>query len=202
MQGEEIAVAWQRNGAWNAPAPITNDTNPDWNPTLAVDGAGRVVAVWERSRRGDLTEQSELLEFVQSQEIAYAVYNPATSAWSSPAFLSNNNYVDHTPRLAAASDGRILLVWQANAGNELEGDAAGPDMLNYAIWNNGAWSAPAQLGPALGDLAGWGIAYRGAAGMIVAARDTDGDPDYRRRPGTIPLDLEWSILVELDAPHE
>ena len=134
------------------------------------------MAVWERSRRGDLTEQSELLEFVQSQEIAYAVYDPATSAWSSPAFLSNNNYVDHTPRLATAGDGRILLVWQANASNELEGDAADPDTLYYAIWNNGAWSAPAQLGPALGDLAGWGIAYRGGEGVIVAARDTDGNP--------------------------
>ena len=50
MRGEEILASVRRNGAWQAPQAITADSQPDWHPTLAVDAAGKVLAVWQRSR--------------------------------------------------------------------------------------------------------------------------------------------------------
>ena len=175
MQGEEIYFAIRHDGAWTAPRAITNDTQADWNPALAVDAAGRVIAVWERSRNAGLTEASPLEDLLSSLEVAYAVYDPASGGWTPPAFLTDNVMVDHGPKLAAAPDGRIMLAWVNNPANEVLGTTERPDALRYAVWADGAWTPANTVASGIAGLSGWGLAYRGDEAQLAWARDTDGN---------------------------
>ena len=175
MQGEEIYYSVRRGGVWSQPKAITNDTQQDWHPALAVDAAGRVMAAWMRARVAGLTESSKIEDLVPTLEIAYAVYTPTSDTWSAPAYLTDNATVDHTPRLAVATDGRLMVAWVSNAANELLGSAASPDTIRYATWNGSRWSSVGAVASSVAGMSDWGLAYRGNAARLVLARDTDGN---------------------------
>jgi len=62
-------------------------------------------------------------------EISYAIYNPASDKWQTDT-LTNNAFLDRSPKLAIGENGTALLVWVENRENDLFG---GSNDLMYAF---------------------------------------------------------------------
>jgi hypothetical protein len=176
FQSTEIWFSRDTGAGWNTPAPITVDTHLDCSATVAFDAGGRAVAVWQRSNTDSLvvTNQNDLL---RSMEIAYAVMDPALGTWSAPLLVTSNNYLDHSPRLAADTNGNIMLAWVANEGNEMIGTTNSPGRIRAVKWNSGTASWGAAL-DAVNISAGVGVAefamaYAGSQGDIVFVKGMD-----------------------------
>ena len=174
MQGREIMVSRYLDGAWSTPFQLTHDNLEDYSPQLVVDANDHVLAVWERNK----TEQPEDAEldaaYTNAFEIAYAVWDG--SAWSAPAFLTNNNALDHGPLLARGADEKPLLVWRQNPAGEVLGSPAAPDTFYTTTWDGSAWSAEQVLLANAAGVMSLSAARQSDSVMAVAyASDTDGD---------------------------
>jgi hypothetical protein len=174
MQGEEIFYSVYDGASWSLPAGLTHDTLQDFAPQVAFDRNNRAVAVWERNKVVQ-SESSELnAAYANAFEIAYAAWNG--SEWSSPAYLTDNDALDHAPVLARGQDGSLLLVWRQNSAGELIGTAEAPDTLFYALWDGATWSPPKVfLRDAVGVLDLAAANYNANTMAIVYSQDTDGD---------------------------
>ncbi len=174
MQGEEVYYSIYNGATWSTPSGITNDDLQDFAPQVAFDRNDNAIAVWERNK----VVQSGLSEFnagyANTFEVAYAVWDG--SRWNSPAFLTNNDALDHGPVLVRGNDGILLLIWRQNVAGELMGTAANPDTFFYALWNGVTWSTPQVLLSNARGVLGLAAARRDANTMaVVYSRDTDGD---------------------------
>ena len=142
-QSTEIAYSYWDGTTWRAPGRITDDTYPDVAPTLAWDGAGHGLALWQRLDDPNLPITATLDVTTTSKiEIAWSQYDPATDSWTSPAWLTRNSVLDQTPAAAANAQGDVLAVWRQNPANLLSGDASHPDRIMVAFWNGTGWDAP------------------------------------------------------------
>ena len=142
-QSTEIAYSYWDGTAWRAPGRITDDTYPDGSPTLAWDGTGRGLALWQRLDDPNLPITATLDVTTTSKiEIAWSLYDPATDTWTPPAWLTRNSVLDQTPAVAANAHGDVLAVWRQNPANLLSGDAGHPDRIMVAFWNGTGWNAP------------------------------------------------------------
>lgn len=149
---------------------------PQANPALATDGLGRVLRVW-RDAAGQIVS-SELVNGV------WQVAQPVTV---------QGRHGD--PQVAFIAPGRAVAVWSKSGlsaapttGMSLA-DILRQQHLAFAIWENGAWSAPQDLtAPATGDgkvaLAACQAGASGcpAGGAVTAAwvRDAAGDVAQRQ----------------------
>jgi hypothetical protein len=174
MQGEEVRYSLYDGSSWSAPANITNDSLQDFAPQVAYDGSGHAVAVWERNKVVQSGSSALDAAYANAFELAYAVWNG--TSWNAPAYLTNNNALDHNPLLAQGSDGQLLLVWRRNPAGELMGTPTHPDTLYCARWNGAAWNAPQVLLDGADGITGLSAARHDADTMAVAySQDTDGD---------------------------
>ena len=174
MQGEEMRYSVYDGSSWSTPASITGDNLQDFAPQVAYDGSGHAVAVWERNKVVQSGSSTLDAAYANAFELAYAVWNG--TSWSAPAYLTNNNALDHDPLLAQGNDGQLLLVWRRNPAGELMGTLTNPDTLYYALWNGSTWSAPQVLLDGAAGITGLSAARHDADTMAVAySRDTGGD---------------------------
>jgi hypothetical protein len=176
MQGEEIYYSRYDGTTWSTPSGITNDNLQDFNPKVAFDGSSHAVAVWERVKTPQTVTSTLDFTYTQAVEIAYVVWRGVSSGWTAPMLLTNNAAFDHGPVLARGHNGKLLLAWRQNAGGELLGTTARPDILYVAFWNGSAWTTPqAALSNATGLLGLSAAYYDDSRAVLVYARDTDGD---------------------------
>ena len=103
-------TASQDSGGTFAPTPaqiqpvFTESDRGITNPRLAADDKGRVYAVWEEAtqRKGDAG-----IYLSRSEDRG--------RTWSEPILVSRpdtDSHGAHAPRIAAASDGQIYLIWE------------------------------------------------------------------------------------------
>jgi hypothetical protein len=172
-QANEIYFSLLNGEDWSTPKAIVQDSRNDYAPTLSFDSSGRLIAAWERVRPTNFTgETPDLLAPVL--EVAYAVYNPGNGQWSAPQFLTDNSFLDHSPRLLSAPDGSLVLLWERNEAGLLIGDESNPSTLHYAYWSNGNFTTPATVPASLSNVLEYSAAYDGSAIRIVYEEDGDG----------------------------
>lgn len=173
-QGNELWVAFQKEGNWNPPTRVTDDSHNDYAPSLAYAADGKLVMIWERVRpalfNGDSPEA-----LAPHLEIAYSVYDPAAGSWSAPAFLSNNTVLDFAPYLARSPDGELKAFWLHSPGNQLIGDADDPVRLYSATWNGTGFDAPVIHPHGFKDAWDFSFAYDGERARVAWIQDADGD---------------------------
>jgi hypothetical protein len=117
-----------RTGAgWSAPVDV--DASPErdsYRPSLACGADGRVHLVYER-QSANLPNEKE--------RIVYRSWNGTT--WSARTSLSTDLSYSRTPVIAAASDGKLHVVWQ-------DGENIGGDIF-YVMHNGTAWQPVEEI---------------------------------------------------------
>ncbi|MDK2971360.1 MAG: hypothetical protein PWP23_1115 [Candidatus Sumerlaeota bacterium] len=155
---------------------LTDDTQADFAPALALDAQGQAVAVWERVRDAAFTSE-DVADMAAQMEIAFAWRDGTTGTWSTPAFATNNTQLDYSPRLLTAPDGTVAATWLSSASSELLATTTEPVSLHLAPWNPAAHTfAPVAAPLVLGNLLTHATAWDGTEAVAVATLDADGDP--------------------------
>ncbi|MBN2393385.1 MAG: DUF11 domain-containing protein [Anaerolineae bacterium] len=174
-RGTEIRVlTW--DGAWSsAPFTLTGDDQPDYAPAVAFDGDGNGLVIWERSALPAGITPALNITFAQSLEIAARPWISATASWGDMITLTNNTLMDRAPRLATGFDGTVLALWETTNGSDALGTSAHPLTYTYALWDGGAWSAPAAALTGLQDVLAADVAVHSERqAALVYVQDMDG----------------------------
>ena len=86
-------------GKWSKIVRVTNAAGSDFGAVATIDAAGQVWAAWQGFRDGNY-------------EILLAHGNPDGS-WSEPQVISTSKANDWSPAIAADSQGRVYVAWDA-----------------------------------------------------------------------------------------
>jgi hypothetical protein len=178
LQATDIYFSYDNGAGFPLPKAIKSDTRAEFSPALAFDGQGKVVAVWERVKDENFTgtdTEDDIRRMAAAMEIVYAVYNPATSAWTEPVALTDNTWLDHSPLLKRAPNGGLMLVWQSNQGNLLIGDAGKPTSVHYTLWDGSAFGATGTLPGTFENCLTFALAYADSGALLAYTRDMDGN---------------------------
>jgi hypothetical protein len=177
--GREIAYSSSPSVAVMArPRLITNNQLPDSQAVFALDWIGNPVAVWVQHvsppSRVPETEQDLTPELLAGLEVVYACYDRRTASWGTPTCLTNNAFLEHSPRFLYDARGITGIIWTANTQGELYPEASAPDTLYLARWDGQAFSAPEMLREGDTSLMR-AFADLGGRILYVWVEDRDGD---------------------------
>jgi hypothetical protein len=143
-------ATWSAAQPLNTTATIDGDTDFDDKPSLATDGLGNWVAVWESSDTlGDTIGTDRDILVTRSS-------NDGVS-WSAPAAVNSNAATDGPipagdwqPRIATDGSGAWMVVWEStdSQNGTIEDDF---DILSALSLDNGAtWSDPVPVNTTAG----------------------------------------------------
>lgn len=138
---------------WTAPqalhSNVTLDVGNDYNPFLASDRNGNVIAVWASSENLNATAGTDF-------DIFYARSGDNAATWSAPTTLytyaNADNQTDRSPQVAFDGSNTWMAVWDStfNLNNTIGTDQ---DILMTLSTDNGAtWSNPVAVNGAVGDV--------------------------------------------------
>ncbi len=144
----DILVVRSTDGGltWSAPAALNSNAADDWGgderPSLATDGKGTWVAVWQSADSFQNTIGGD-------RDLAFAVSRDVGASWSVPRPLNSNAArdagFDVEPHVAAGGDDVWITVWSSDdpLGRDRRDDR---DVL-FARSTDGArsWTKPAML---------------------------------------------------------
>ncbi|MCO6449802.1 MAG: hypothetical protein J5I90_03335 [Caldilineales bacterium] len=159
---------------WGDAIRLNQLGRPSFNPTVAFDDQGHVLAAWsEALSQPDPDGLTET--FARSLEIAWARVDADSGQIVERERLTDNNDLDFGPKLNVARDGSVWLAWQQSPSASLVGTIASPNRLLTTTWADG-WPQPETV---TADLAGtlfWKLAaVNSDNAWLVADQDTDGD---------------------------
>jgi hypothetical protein len=172
-------IAWTRwDGTnWSVPLAIRTNTQAEFAPQVTYDGNGDVIAVWERVADPSFN-QTNLTAMAAQMEIVWSRWCRTNGAWSEPAALTANSYLDHAPLLCGPmSDGSVLAVWTANQQNLLMGtNAPGNDTVLWVQWSaaSQSWGAPQVLVDGMAYRLSQSLAGAGNHAVYAWTLDADG----------------------------
>ena len=149
-----------------------DDGTPDSSPQLGADASGRLFAVWMNARSAYAADASAD-DILSAQEIAVAVRDPVTGAWTARN-LTDNEVLDGVPALAVGTNGVAFAAWIQNDANELFSSPENPSRLYAARWADGAWGAPELVATLNGASPAFDLATDGDRAVLVWSLDADG----------------------------
>lgn len=168
-----IAVYSKWNGYfWVAPEILKDDKTADFNPSLQVLSDGSVFSAWENLKEV-LDDDSTFEEMVAKTEIAVAYYD-AQGGTKGTKDLTDNAYLDKSPRVSGTSADNMLVVWLANTANDLRGGQDSPNSLMYSFWNGTEWSEAAKAISIPYPVFKYSVSYADGKAYVVLSLDADG----------------------------
>jgi hypothetical protein len=200
VNGAELVWSRWNGTAWSNPTPVWDDGTADFHPTVQLFGNGAAVAAWENEQTV-LTSDAAMADFTAATEIAAASFDPATGNWTRTN-LTQNSYLDRSPRLAAANNGEALLTWISNPDNSLLGSSTNQNAVNAMLWNGSSWQALGAITTNAGMLLGSTVAFNGTNGVFLAVIDGDDDQttvDDEQLWGATFSNNVWSAFTQLTA---
>lgn len=183
VQFTEVGYSYFDGATWTAPAPIASDARGQFSPQVVFDGAGNAVAVFERIK--DSAFAGTVMEDMAAlMEIVWSRWDAATQTWSVPQALTNNAYLDFTPKLSGPLiDGDLLLTWNQSETNQIAGTGAAGAAANLRVmtrrWDSATqtWGSADELVPNLTGELSESLGARGNKGVYVWTVDMDGNTD-------------------------
>ncbi len=186
-----------------APDDCTADYHPQTSAfPSTIYPSGRVIAAWENLKQvleepadsidpGDACDgecggdpdseacrECKIEETKANTEITVAEYG--SGAWGSVTHLTNNGYLDRTPRLVTVYDGtpKAMVTWVANTDNDFVGSDVSPNSLHYATYNGFTWTT-GTIDTDVPSVVQCDLAYNGTDAIFIYSADTDYDYDTR-----------------------
>lgn len=176
------SIAWLRYDGdnWSATSDISPVPNAQFSPQVQFDGDGEAIAVWEQIR--DATFVSDTLEnYAAEMELVFSVWNDNLGTWTTPEYLTDNGFLDSSPKLVGPlTDGDLLLCWIENPSNNPVGDLD-PTSSRRALmrrWDTATntWGNPIIVADPLQNSEAHDFAGAGGLGVFAWTIDLDGDP--------------------------
>lgn len=184
---------------WSTPVAVADDGTADYRPQVVTLPGGDALLAWEDvsevliepGEPGDpcidqcqgepdpeqCQVECKLEETKSKTEIAVARYDGTAGTWGPQTILTNNDYLDRSPRVAAGPHGSAMLFWVSNTANEEIGSPANPNTVHYATYDGATWSAPDLVASDVPSVVRSAAAYDGTNAVLVYAGDTDDDPN-------------------------
>lgn len=178
VQFTDIAFMYFDGVQWSPAEPISTDSRAEFAPQLAFTDDGDVIAVWERFASAEFNEMDWSLAAAQ-REIVWAKWDHENRLWTTPATLTNNNHMDHSPRLVGPlPNGSLVLTWIENIGNEYAGTPASPNSIRSSRFNPGTftWSSPTAIVSGIKRQGSQDLVAGAGKVLLVWTEDMDGFP--------------------------
>lgn len=193
-------LLWSKwNGStWVNPTSVWNDATADFAPTVKLFPNGSAVAAWA-NEKVVLTNNAPLSNALAGLEIAAALFDPVAGLWTA-ANLTSDDYLDRSPQLAAAANGKALLTWISNPGNSVLGATNALNTIQSRLWDGATWEDAGNIVTNAGMLLWSTVAYDGTNGVFLAAIDSDDDQstiDDQELWGATFDGASWSALARL-----
>ena len=184
--------------AWSDPAAVWDDATADFAPSVQLFPAGSALAVWPNEKM-ELPDGATLDDALAGLEITAATFDPSSGVWT-PVNLTDNEYLDRSPQLAAGANGTALLTWISNPGNSLLGATNAPNIIQSRLWDGSSWQEVGPIATDAGMLLWSTVAYDGMNGVFLATIDPDDDPsttDDQELWGATFNGANWSTFARL-----
>ncbi len=158
---------------WSQPQFVNDDGTGDFEPAIAKTSEG-VLMAWQNINCV-FDDEVTLNEYVSASEISVtqSVYS-SVSAWDNTITLTNDDYYDHSPSLAADQDSGVL-VWVKNKANDLLGANPGSNDIMFSKWDGTSWSNPVAIVTNEDTIINSSAAYKDKKGVYTYTVDTDHD---------------------------
>jgi alpha-tubulin suppressor-like RCC1 family protein len=166
------------NGStWTAPLPIDpNDETADFKPVAAATMNG-VLTAWENLKEV-MPGDAKLGDALKDEEIRAGFFDSATGKWNSPYDLTSDNYLDHSPQIAAGG-GSGILTWIKSKSDDydtaLSNAYSASDEIMFSKWDGSSFSNPAVITSPDGIIVDSSVAYDGTNGAYACTLDRDSD---------------------------
>ena len=179
------------NKLWGPDVRVNSDggTAGQYDPTVAVDGSGKAVIVWQDYRNGNPD--------IYAQEVD----GSGTRVWATDVHVSSDNWTAGQQVAAVAADGNggVIVVWMDGRNN-------GYDDI-YAQWLNGdgnrQWPVDLRVNSDTGAAEQWcpDVAMDGSGNAIVVWQDyRNGNPDIYAQRVTQVGGKGWSADLQVVYP--
>jgi len=160
-------------------APVELDTVRAGNaeqPTVAMNAAGRAVAVW-------------VLRNGAQADLYAAEYAPG-GGWSTPRVVESRGEPVSTPRVAVDDAGNALAVWRQSDGTA---ESAWAARLSVGV----GWSAPLLLETEAGAVTAPALAAVPTGEALAAWTQPDAQGTARVRASRFAPDTGWTVAEQL-----
>ena len=188
------------NGSsWTEPQPVDDNGTSDFHPQVVTFPNGSALAIWEDVKT-PLPDSAPFEELVANLEISTSRYDSQTKTWSNTRRLTNNNFLDRSPKIAGPSVDSALAVYVSNAANDLNGGASKPNTLWYSKTNGSSWTNGEVIASLPFGIVKYDLSYNGSKAEIVLSLDTDNDPTTTNDHEVYSLHYEngtWGSLTRL-----
>ena len=145
----EIQAVFRDAAVWGEKIQITDNTDPDIQPTAGFDASGQAIVAW--TAIAGVTGDETLAEMKAKMEIAYSVYDDDTETWDTPVQVTSNGSLDALPQIVRGADGSTNLVWLRCDDNSLpigpDEPLGTPPAVLVARWNGVEFGVPEVLIP-------------------------------------------------------
>ena len=183
VQFTEVAFSYFDGGAWTESAPIASDARGQFSPQVIFDGEGNAVVVFERIKDGTFAGAA-LSDMAALMEIVWSRWDAVTQTWSAPQALTNNAFLDFSPKLAGPlADGDLLLTWNESVSNQVDGTGIAGAATNLRVitcrWDSATqtWGTVSVLVPNLTGEVSQSLGAGANQGAYVWTVDMDGNTD-------------------------
>ncbi len=168
------------NGTWSEPAWLDNDNTADFSPALASVPSGILLAWQDISK--EISEEEGLSGMLENSEISVTASPFSTGGSFNMVTLTNDDKIDHSPRLAADGN-NALLVWTKSEGlgftvgedmDDLKA-TANSDSLWFSKWSGSSWSEPVEIQGSMPSVLDSYLAVHENQGLLLYTLDMDSD---------------------------
>lgn len=163
--------------AWTEPRPVSDDGTGDFHPVMAAFDDGNTFVAWEDLRAQYQEGTHTLDDMLAGMEISVCRAIGATLEWGPPTRLTDDSFMDRSPRISGPNSGNLMLTWVRNEQNHMTGLSVKPNKLMYSIWNGASWSAPAVAATVPYRLLSYTLAYDGTKAAAVLSCGTVDSPE-------------------------
>ena len=184
---------------WTEPEPVADDGTADFHPRITALPNGDALLAWENVKEvliepdepgdpcidecmgdpnyTDCLVECKLEEAKAKLEIAVARYDAVLGEWGPAVTLTDNVYLDRSPRVVAAADGTAMLTWVSNAANDEVGSNGMPNDIHYSVFDGASWSATADVALGVPSIVKSTLAYNSTEALVLFIGDLDDDQD-------------------------
>jgi hypothetical protein len=165
-------------GSWGPVADLSGALGSAESPTLAVNGAGDVVAAWKQRGVGSHAIETS--------------YRPAGGSWEGPVAVALGSAVVETPAVAIDEAGDVVVIWRQGAG-------ANHVIFAASMAAGGLWTPPVAISSSALNAEAPDVAMS-ASGTAAAVWQSSSGATSVVESNILPLAGSWGGESAISAP--